>query len=576
MKIAVYAISKNEEAVAKRWTECSKEADYRIVTDTGSTDKTIKILEENGVKVYKTKIEPWRFDTARNKSLKNIPKNVDVCIALDMDEILLPGWRQALEKAWKPSTTLLRYPFIAKLKENSDTPEKLMNGHRIHARHAYYWKYAVHEILRPFDFHEECYTDELTIQHLPKKEKKLGHYLPALKKIANEEANEPRYLYFIGCEYFDIGDYKEAFNYLEKFLGSPNSCDSSQRSFALRILARSAEQLNLGIDIVIGFLYRSATGSPGEREPWVFLAEKMGEIGNWPNCLSASVNALRINDRSRSFIIEEKAWDETIEKLFKRSCNELGISIQNADKLNKKALNSSKYNKHKTSIIILAYKEPKKFIKMFETLLKNTSQEDTPFEIIVVSNNAEIQIQEYLRLKKNVIDTLIFLPENIGVTKGYNLGVANSKGHYLCFFNSDYYMMEGWLYSMINCFEHQKNIGLISCCTNVTANSHERINAELLENGEVSANLPGDYAESDYPIAQMFTTKKIFDEVNGFDEYYFVSMLDLDFGEGIRRKGYKLFVNRKCFGYHDYDARKVSELINIDRKNKEYFNKKWN
>ncbi|MAE43318.1 hypothetical protein CMO93_06085 [Candidatus Woesearchaeota archaeon] len=338
MKIAVYAISKNEEAVAKSWTECSKEADYRIVTDTGSTDKTIEILEENGVKVYKTKIEPWRFDTARNDSLKNVPEDVDVCIALDMDEILLPGWRQALEKAWKSSTTMLRYPFIAKLKENSDIPEKLMNGHRIHARHAYYWKYAVHEILRPFDFHEEYYTDKLTIQHLPKKEKKPGRYLPALKKIANEEPNEPRYLYFIGCEYFDIGDYKEAFNYLEKFLGIPNSCDFSQRSFALRILARSAEQLNMSIDVVIGFLYRSATESPGEREPWVFLAEKMGEIENWPNCLSASVNALRINDRSKSFIIEGKAWDETIEKLLKRSCNELGIPQEKIDGIGKNVL----------------------------------------------------------------------------------------------------------------------------------------------------------------------------------------------------------------------------------------------
>ena len=50
----------------------------------------------------------------------------------------------------------------------------------------------------------------------------------------------------------------------------------------------------------------------------------------------------------------------------------------------------------KTSIIILAYKEPKKFKKMFDTLLRNTDKEKTPYEIIVVDNNAEKEIKKYL------------------------------------------------------------------------------------------------------------------------------------------------------------------------------------
>ena len=50
----------------------------------------------------------------------------------------------------------------------------------------------------------------------------------------------------------------------------------------------------------------------------------------------------------------------------------------------------------KTSIIILAYKETEKFKRMFETLLRNTHQDETPYEIIVVDNNAEKGIKEYL------------------------------------------------------------------------------------------------------------------------------------------------------------------------------------
>ena len=109
----------------------------------------------------------------------------------------------------------------------------------------------------------------------------------------------------------------------------------------------------------------------------------------------------------------------------------------------------------KTSIIILAYKEPEKFKRMFETLLRNTDKSITPFEIIIVDNGSEEKMKDYLKEQEGKIDYLVNLSENRGVTKGYNLAVSYSKGHYLCFFNSDYYMMKGWLKSMIDCFEHQ-------------------------------------------------------------------------------------------------------------------------
>lgn len=51
-KIVVYAISKNEEKHVKRWVESMKEADEIIVLDTGSTDKTVKLLKDLGVICY--------------------------------------------------------------------------------------------------------------------------------------------------------------------------------------------------------------------------------------------------------------------------------------------------------------------------------------------------------------------------------------------------------------------------------------------------------------------------------------------------------------------------------------------
>ena len=46
MKIAVYAISKNEEQFVKRFCESAKEADLILIADTGSTDGTVEVAKE--------------------------------------------------------------------------------------------------------------------------------------------------------------------------------------------------------------------------------------------------------------------------------------------------------------------------------------------------------------------------------------------------------------------------------------------------------------------------------------------------------------------------------------------------
>ena len=69
MKIYVYAICKNEEKFVRRWMKSMSEADGVFVADTGSSDDSVKILKELGATVSEIKINPWRFDEARNKSL---------------------------------------------------------------------------------------------------------------------------------------------------------------------------------------------------------------------------------------------------------------------------------------------------------------------------------------------------------------------------------------------------------------------------------------------------------------------------------------------------------------------------
>ncbi len=52
MKIAVYAISKNESQFVQRFCESASDADLILIADTGSTDGTVALAEKMGL--------PWR------------------------------------------------------------------------------------------------------------------------------------------------------------------------------------------------------------------------------------------------------------------------------------------------------------------------------------------------------------------------------------------------------------------------------------------------------------------------------------------------------------------------------------
>ena len=133
IKVCVYAICKNEEKFVERWVNSMKEADNIYVLDTGSTDNTVKKLKELGVKVTTKIINPWRFDIARNESLNLVPKNTDICVCTDLDEVFEPGWRKKLEQAWTKNTTCARYNYNWSLDENN---KPLVNFYieKIHSR----------------------------------------------------------------------------------------------------------------------------------------------------------------------------------------------------------------------------------------------------------------------------------------------------------------------------------------------------------------------------------------------------------------------------------------------------------
>ena len=94
--ISLCMIVKDEEAVLKRCLESVEGiADEIIVVDTGSQDRTKEIAEEIGAKVYRF---PWIDDFAAARNFSFSKADMDYCLWLDADDVILPEDRRQLKE----------------------------------------------------------------------------------------------------------------------------------------------------------------------------------------------------------------------------------------------------------------------------------------------------------------------------------------------------------------------------------------------------------------------------------------------------------------------------------------------
>jgi glycosyltransferase involved in cell wall biosynthesis len=298
LKIAVYTICKNEEKHVERWYESCKEADYILLADTGSTDKTVDIARDLGINIFEISVVPFRFDDARNASLALLPADIDYCIALDVDEVLTPGWRQALE-AIDPTIDRPSYRRIEAF--NDDGSANLeFDGFKIHRRSGIRWIYPIHEVPRWYEEREEVKgrVEGLEIHHHQDKAKSRLQYLGMLEAAVLENPDS-RNLYYLGREYYYHKRYKEAAKYLKEYLEV--SIFPEERSAACRTLAacepKKAED----------WLFQGTEEHPN-RESILALANYFYQTKQWDECLLVAKKALEFNNRPISFLSENWAW----------------------------------------------------------------------------------------------------------------------------------------------------------------------------------------------------------------------------------------------------------------------------
>jgi tetratricopeptide (TPR) repeat protein len=303
LKIAISAISKNESEFVKRFCDSAKDADLICIADTGSTDDTVKLALECGATVHDICVSPWRFDLARNAALALLPRDIDVVISLDLDEVLMDGWREEIERVWELNkTTRLRYKFdwgcgISFFYE------------KIFSRHGYRFHHAVHEYPRPDGRITEIYahTDMLLVTHLPDNTKSRGQYMPLLELAVAEDVHCPRNAFYHARELTFYARWQDSIVALNKYLAMPEATWQNERCYAMRLLGKAHEEL--GQSVEAHKWYRLAIAeAPNTREPWCELAMFCYRRSLWVECYSAAKSALEIKDKQLVYTMNPDVW----------------------------------------------------------------------------------------------------------------------------------------------------------------------------------------------------------------------------------------------------------------------------
>lgn len=326
-KVCVYAICKNESKFVENWIESMREADYICVLDTGSDDDTyeklIKFRDEFEKANDKCKIivdqkviTPWRFDVARNESLKLCPEDTDVFICTDLDELLHKNWAQPLRDKWDPEKyDRAMYMYTWSHLENGE-PGRIFKYDKIHGKGCL-WKFPVHEVICHekdlsvfFDFRRYLdLRDDIMLEHWPDKKKSRASYLPLLELRASEYPEDSWGLMYLAHEYCYRKMYDKSLKVFDDIISRPEfpTFTSVERSSCYLFKGDNYKELK-DYPKAIGNYFKAIEIEPTLREPYLKTAALLIEMKRYDSAISYAKMAIEKGVRHYSWIERDTSW----------------------------------------------------------------------------------------------------------------------------------------------------------------------------------------------------------------------------------------------------------------------------
>ena len=201
------------------------------------------------------------------------------------------------------------------------------------------------------------------------------------------------------------------------------------------------------------------------------------------------------------------------------------------------------------SVIIVTYNTLQMTNECISSIVEKTK--DVSYEIILVDNASTDGSREYFSQDERI--TYIYNETNYGFGKANNIGAACAKGKYLFFLNSDTLFLNDAITCFFDNAENSKEKvgfwgtvlidrdgspngygGLFPTIGDSLAQAAHLKKEKRIENACDVADLKVEYVLG----ADIFTPKIVFDELNGFDEDYFMYYEESDLQRRATKYGY--------------------------------------
>lgn len=233
--ISLCMIVKNEQLVLERCLESVKDVvDEIIIVDTGSGDQTKQIAQKYTQRIYDY---PWidDFSAARNFSFSKA--DMDYCMWLDADDVLLPKDREGLleiKKTLLPEADIVMMPYHTSF-DQQGRPVFFCDRERIIRNHAgYFWEGAVHEVITP---RGKIAHSPVAVTHKKIGQRDTDRNLRIYQTMLENGAElRPRDQYYYARELYDHKQFEKSAEAFAVFLAHPEGW-SENKIEACRYLA---------------------------------------------------------------------------------------------------------------------------------------------------------------------------------------------------------------------------------------------------------------------------------------------------------------------------------------------------
>lgn len=209
------------------------------------------------------------------------------------------------------------------------------------------------------------------------------------------------------------------------------------------------------------------------------------------------------------------------------------------------------------SLIILSFNTKSLLKDCIESVTARI--ENTEYEILVVDNASTDGTPAMV--KKDFKDVkLIQNTQNLGFTKGNNIGAKHAQGEYLLFLNSDT-KLDGEISTAVELLSQDNTIGVIGGVFKNSDGSMQKsfgnfyslthvflllLGMERLKSPRLASPLETDWVSGGF----MLIRRALFEKFGGFDEHIFMYMEDMELCYRAKKAGYKVVITPSMSAYH--------------------------